>query len=503
MAANVGDLDQLRRRPRGLARWPAAPPALHPAPAAARRRDGPLPARLAGLAVALGVPLALWPLPPPDGLAAEGWHVLLIVLGAAIGWLLEPLPDYAVALLMAAAWGLAGLAPPPLIFAGFASSAWVVALSALGLAAAMVHSGLLFRIALFSLSVFPPTRVGQILALLISGVLITPLMPLAVARVAAVAPLTRDLARALGYPPGSRASATLACAGVVGYGLFGSVFLTGLVMNFFVLDLLAEPDRVRFDWLTWLACAAPTGVILLVGTAVLLALFPVEAAPKVCSLRVRARRRALGPLSRHERVTIAALTVLLVGLVAQPVVHVDTVWLAIGGLAVATAGGGLDRERFRGTIDWGFLTLFGVLLGTGGVLQSVGVDRWIAHSLVQVGQVSGSPGVTVVLMGVFVVACRIVLPWIPATLLLSLALVPAGRQLGLSPWVIGFVVLTTANTWLHPNQAELCRLARDATGGATFADRHSLVMGAAITVLTLVAIATSVPYWHALGLLSQ
>ena len=84
-----------------------------------------------------------------------------------------------------------------------------------------------------------------------------------------------------------------------------------------------------------------------------------------------------------------------------------------------------------------------------------------------------------------------------------MALVPARRELGLSPWVVGFVVLTAANTWLHPKQAELCRLARDAMGGAAFTDRQGLVMGAAITLLTLVAIGASVPYWQALGLLSH
>lgn len=79
----------------------------------------------------------------------------------------------------------------------------------------------------------------------------------------------------------------------------------------------------------------------------------------------------------------------------------------------------------RGAIDWGFLTLLSVLLGTGGVLQSGGVEVWIADSLVPRAQAPGSPGVLVVLLG--------------------LALVPAGTQLGLSPWVVGFVVLNAAN----------------------------------------------------------
>lgn len=367
----------------------------------------------------------------------------------------------------------------------------------------MVRSGLLYRTALQFLTTFPATQVGQILGLLVSGILVTPLVPFALARIAAIAPLARDLAQTLGYPPNSRASAALAFAGLVGYGLFSSLFLTGLAMNFFVLDLLPPADRVRFDWLTWVASAAPAGAITFLGAlATLLVLFRAEVAPKTSAAVLQRQERVLGPLSRHERVTIAALAVLLVGLLAQPLVRVDPAWLAIGALAMAMIGGSLDRERFRGAIDWGFLTLFGVLLGTGRVLQSVGVDRWIADGLIPLAQAVGSPGALAVLLGLFVYACRLVLPWVPATLLLSLTLVPAAPRLGLSPWVVGFVVLVTANTWLLPGQSDVYRLTRDASEGEMFTDGHGIILGAAMSLVTLVAVAVSVPYWQAIGVLT-
>jgi di/tricarboxylate transporter len=345
--------------------------------------------------------------------------------------------------------------------------------------------------------------VGQVLGLLVSGILLTPLVPFGLARIAAVAPLARDLAQTLGYPAQSRTSAALAFAGLVGYGWFSSMFLTGLAMNFFVLDLLPTPDRERFEWLTWLANAAPAGAITLLGAAVtLLVLFRPEVAPKTSATVLRRQERVLGPLSRHERVTLAALALLLVGLLVQPLLHVDAAWLAITALAIAMAGGSLDREGFRGAIDWGFLTLFGVLLGTGQVLQSVGVDRWIGDSLIPLVQAIGSPGALVMLLGLVVYTCRLVLPWIPATLLLSLVLVPVAPRLGLSPWVVGFVVLTTANTWLLPNQSDIYRLTRSITEGEMFTDRHGVLLGVAMSLSTLAAIAASVPYWQTIGVLT-
>jgi len=124
--------------------------------------------------LAVAVPLALWFFPAPTGLSMSGWHVGLLLLGAAFAWLLEPVPDFLVALLLVAAWGIAGDTPLALSFSGFASTNWVVALAALALAVAMVRSGLLLRLALRLIRLFPSTHAGNALALLFSGVVITP-----------------------------------------------------------------------------------------------------------------------------------------------------------------------------------------------------------------------------------------------------------------------------------------------------------------------------------------
>ncbi len=61
--------------------------------------------RVVGAAAAVLLPVAFWRVPPMGGLSPQGWHVGLIVLGAALGWLLQPVPDFVVALALAAAWG--------------------------------------------------------------------------------------------------------------------------------------------------------------------------------------------------------------------------------------------------------------------------------------------------------------------------------------------------------------------------------------------------------------
>jgi DASS family divalent anion:Na+ symporter len=501
LAASIAEaLDRKQRTVVGAAlqEYPTAA-VLRPPP---RRR--PRAWRLAGAALAVAVPVALWAVPPPNGLSPAGWHVCVLLLGAAIAWLFEPVPDFVVALLLVAAWGIAGLAPLALSFSGFASSNWLVALAALALAVAMVRSGLLLRLALRLIRIFPSTHAGNVLALLLSGVLVTPLVPLGLARVAAVAPLAKELGQALGYQARSRATASLAFGGLLGYGMFSSIFLSGLAMNFFVHGLLPSAEQARFDWVFWLLAAAPAGAIMLVGSSlVVLAILRPEGAPHARPDTVRRQARALARLQKGELVTIGAVALLLVGFVSQPLTHLEISWIAVGALTVVVAGGALDQEAFRSGVDWAFLVFFGTLLSAGAVLRHAGVDTWIGGGISAVSHWLSHPPLIVLALALFVVVCRLVLPWIPCTLILSVALVPAAPHFGVSPWVVGFVVLLGAITWVAPNQSDFCRLMNAASDGELFTARHATIVGVTITLVTLIAIGVSIPYWQALGLVGR
>ena len=332
--------------------------------------------------------------------------------------------------------------------------------------------------------------------------LTTPLVPSAGARIASAAGLAHELAQALGYAGRSRASAGLAFAGVIGYTTFSSTFLTGLATNFFVLGLLPRAERARVDWFTWLRGAAPVGALVLLGAlAALWLLFRPERPPTISHEALQRQYRVLGAPSKHEIVTAAAVAVFLAGMVLEPVLHADPAWFATTALVVSLAGGVLDRATFRSGIAWGFLVLFGLLVNSGAVFHSVGIDRWIAGWLVPVARLAG-PSAMVVLLGAVVAVCRLALPRVPANFLLTLGLIPIAPQLGLSPWLVGFIVLTVGNTWLLPSLSDFYILMRDGTKGEMFTDRDGLRMGVVLTLLVLAAIAASVPYWRAIGLIS-
>ena len=457
--------------------------------------------RALGALLAIGVPLALWLVPPPAGLDPRGWHVLLPLFGAAIGWLLEPVPDFVVAIALGVAWGIAGVAPVGTVFGGFATSTWVLTLSALALAAAMAQSGLLFRTALFLLRAFPATQTGQVLALVTSGVVLTPFVPQSVSRVAAIAPVTAELRSALGQPVRSAGSAALAFAGLVGHWYFSNLVLTGFATNFFVLELVPAAERPRFGWLGWLEASAVALVVCLVGaTAAILLLFR-TAQPAALSREALARQlRIMAGLSTAERLAAVSVLLIVAGLVLQPVFGIEPAWVAATSLVIAVAGV-LGRDAFRTAVDWPQLLFFGILLGSGLVIQQSGLDRWLGSVLRPLADAAGHPGVVVMGLALVVLLVRFVLPSRPTMLLMSLVAMPAAPALGLSPWIAGFIALSVSNTWILPYQGFEYLLLRDATRGEMFDDAQGTRMGIALTAVRLVAIAASIPYWQALGLL--
>lgn len=465
------------------------------------RTAGPVP-RSVGIALAVGIPLALWWIPPPAGLDERGWHVLLPILGATIAWLFDPVPDFVVAVALATAWGITGAGTLDAVFSGFATSTWVLALGSLSLAGAMARSGLLFRAGLFLLRAFPATHAGQVVALVTSGLLLTPLVPQSVARVAAVAPVTAELRAALGHAPRSAGSAAIAFAGLVGAWYFSNLFLTGFATNFFVYELLPAAGRASFGWTGWLgASIVPLAVSVAGGLLALRVLFRVERSQPLSRDALQRQLRVMGGLSRPERTTALAALVLVVGLLFQPLIRIEAAWLATATLVVVVTGV-LGRDGFRSAVDWPFLLFLGVLLGSARVLQQAGLDRWLGATLAPLASAAGHPGVIVVGLAVAVFLMRFVLPSRPAMLLMSLVAMPAAPALGISPWVAGVTVLLAANTWVFPYQGLEYLLLRDATRGESFTDAQGMRMGIALAAVRLVSIAAAVPYWMAIGLIS-
>ncbi len=73
---------------------------------------------------------------------------------------------------------------------------------------------------------------------------------------------------------------------------------------------------------------------------------------------------------------------------------------------------------------------------------------------------------------------------------------------GTVTFLCGFVIIAMGSTWLHTSQSVFYRMTAEMTKGEMLTEHDGTVIGVAMTLITFAAIAVSVPYWRALGLIS-
>jgi divalent anion:Na+ symporter, DASS family len=439
-------------------------------------------------------------------LAADFWTApelrgSLLLIAATLCWTLNVLPDYVVALGVIVVWNVAGIGPTAPSLSGFASPVWFLLLGVLAVGGGLARSGVLQRMAVALLSMFPASFVGQVVAFLVGGLLMTPFLPLTVARCALTAPLARQVAEMLGYPARSPAAVGIGLAAFTGSGLLSRVFLSGATLNLIAWSLL--PPATRPGWWRWAVAGAPMMLVLTVGTLgiILLACRPANDCP-VGREVIQRQGRELGALTSQARVAGIAAVVVLVGFVAGPYLKIDGAWFACLGAMMLAATGVLTREHFRLMIDWPLLIFLGVILSMPAMIHQIGVDTRLAQALPPLAAwARGSPVWTLTLLFMMVTVARFLLSEWVAVPLLTATLVPIAPTVGLHPWIVAFVVLSAANLWSVPYQFASYLAFWSASDGYLFTHDQVRGFSVAYILLSLCGLLVSIPVWRLMGFL--
>ena len=430
------------------------------------------------------------------------WRFSLLLLAAVILWMAEPVPTYVVSLGLVIAWVFIGLAPDYKTVSGFASMNWVFVFAVLGIAGAVARSGLLMRLGLLLIERVPAGLWWQSSAFVITGILLTPLLPLAMARAAVTAPLSLAVADALRLRDRSPASAVLGLSAWTGSGPFLFLFLNGSPVCLMAWSLMPLPAQERFTWLFWVASAAPLAILMASG--MLVSLYLLNRPGRLGTPHrepLLLQRAVLGPLSRNELAVAVIVGLMLVGFIVGPLFLIKPGLIALAAflaVTVATRSGPGELAR----LDWSYLIFYGVALSladiAGGLRLDVIVGEGIAARLADFG-IAGP--VFVILVGVTTVLVRSFLPADQAILLLSLAFIPVATTIGVHPWLAVIAILALGLSWHVPAQTPEYLVAQAASEGRLYSNAQARRAAFAYIGVGLASLALCLPYWHLLGLL--
>jgi anion transporter len=441
---------------------------------------------------------------PPVGLTVPAMRASGILVWAVCFWILEVVPEYITGLVMCTLWVTVKAVPFDRAFANFSTSIWWIMVGAFGLGVAANKCGLLRRISLFILKLFPPTFFGQMLGLMGAGTIVSPLIPSANARGAIAAPISLAISDSLQYGRKSRGAGGLFGAMFLGFCVIGTpAFMSGSFTNYATIALFPKAYQ-NVTWTSWLVYALPWAIVTFIGTtlAIYFLYKPAQTAPLSKSFGSDELAR-LGPMKRDEKITAVVLVLTLGFWMTESIHRISSGEVAVFSICALLALNVIDRSDFRRGIDWSAIIYVGCIMNIGSVFQALKIDMWLGHALgPAVSTFVSNPYLFVVALALAVYLSRLVIISLAATAVIyTIVLSPLVITHGMHPWIIAFVSFAASNIWFLFFMNSYYLLSFYATGGEMVEHRQMIKLSAAYAAVAIVGFLVSVPYWRLVGLI--
>ncbi|GGD90184.1 SLC13 family permease [Paenibacillus nasutitermitis] len=442
--------------------------------------------------------------PPVAGLSRQGMDFIGIGIAAVILWIVNIIPDYLVALFMAMLWTVGGLVQPEVALSGFATPTWLYMFFILALGAVITKSGILYRLSLHALRLFPTHYRGQLWGIVAGGMLLNPMIPSSSAKVALGVPIARTLSELMGFRPQSRGAAGLGLAAMIFYGFTAPFILTGSYTNVMAYGLI--PGAQQLSWFKWFLYALPAFIIF---TAVMLlsikTLFKNVEQPKAVSRKVLDDQlKVLGSFTREEKITMFTVLGSIGLLIAQPLHGIDNTWVMLLGFAVLVISGALDTKTLKSGIDWTFLLFIGVAFSFAQAARQLGIIEAMTLFLGDYMEpFLASPLLFLLAVIVLSFAVTLVVRDDPAVILLTISMLPLAGQAGIHPWVLVFVILLSTDPFLFAYQSPTYLTAYYSAEGKSFSHRQGQKIAVSYVIAVVLATVLCVPYWEWIGLIGR
>ncbi|WP_425060104.1 Putative malate transporter YflS [Sporomusa carbonis] len=346
--------------------------------------------------VALGA--AIWFIPVPQGLKPEAWHLMAIFVATILGFILQPLPIGAVALISVTFTALVGVLKPPEALSGFANTTIWLIVAAFLFAKGFIKTGLGRRIAFLLIKAIGDSTLKLGYTLVLSDLIISPATPSNTARAGGILfPIVRSLCTAFNSEPGPtarRVGSYLMQTVYQGNTITSAMFLTSMAGNPLIALLAAKTLNIQISWGQWaLASAVPGLISILVVPYFLYKFYPPELknTPEAKALAATELQK-MGPMSWAERIVAMVFVGALILWSTSQYTKLDATVVALLAVVVMLATEVLD---WKDVLDekgaWDTLIWMGALVGLADYLSKLGFIPWFAKTMA--GSIVGIPWV--------------------------------------------------------------------------------------------------------------
>ncbi len=428
--------------------------------------------------------------------------VLGSILLAICWWAGDVFPNWIVSLSMQVIWVLFRYTNISGAFHSYTNSTIWLYMALFCIAAAVNKTGLLRRIALELMKLFSTSFRGQVMALMISGVVCSPLIPSAAAKIVLGSMLALNIADAMGYEKDSPGRYGLFIAAIIGYGMVCPAFISAGTNSYAMLSVLPEEVQAQATYMTWLIAMLPWLIIEVAGmTLFIFRYYGRDDKAVISSEFVAEELRKMGKISKDEKIVFAVLAVCLFFWIFESVIHVDSTAVALVGAIICFLSGILENKEIATAPPWHLIIFVGGAINIGYMLSVSGLNGWFQHILMPVFGLIGNKYTLVLIIAVSIIVIRFFIVSLTATITLTLSiLVPILDSLGIGSLGVGLIIYASMLCWFVPYQNLVLIPGLNSMNG-TIQHRGTVPACFMYEALSLIAFFVSIPLWDKMQIL--
>lgn len=450
------------------------------------------------MAIAAMLLIAFLP-PETEEMSRASWKYLGCFAFMLVTMIGQAFPDWACVLAsmgLIVAMGAGSVTDVTSSFAG--STLWLI-IGVFIMSIGINNSGIMKRIALWVLIKFPGTYIAQVAAMLLAGLITTPMIPSAFAKTSIMAPFTAQVSEALELKPNTNPALGLWYANFVCTYSLGNAFLSGSAFVALMIGYIGS----TFTWGEWLSTTWLWYIVNIVLIFVFCAFIckPKSKGEEGNVEFLKEQYKALGPVSKKEKQASVIIVCALILWITQKMHGIDAGMVALIADVAFVACGLITAPEANAKGQWTLICFIGGVLSIAGMMNSNGVGNWIAGILGPIAApFMSNPYIFVLFLIISTYLLRYIIVSQTCCLTIYVGLfAPLCAAAGINNFVVVFVVYMSSMLWnsayMNPSVAGFVRMAGEKYVPYSLAAKGSYFW----MIQNLAAMMLSVPVWMHLG----